>query len=286
MLRIKSKKISVQFITLAVLCLCYGFMIYLSLPPAYAALPPPQPYFIVDADQTPAVVYRIVNKKSSIFFKRRSGRISSIALRGEQLYFCSPDDRRIYQRIGQRERVVFEHKTYIRDIAIDPSGYLYFSVASGAKGDGRIYKLSPRVDELGREGRFSISSDSQRRPIQVRLSTVDKYWEGDFAFDAQGHLYLSSGKRIPASIYKIQKQGENRYGVPQHRYRDNKGAIKGIAIDPRNSNFIYFADWGRTIYGLNIRSLGRNVTFSGKVAGSSKPHLSDVAFDIRSPRKN
>lgn len=298
MLRIKHKKISVQFITLAVLCLCYGLMIYLSLAPAYAAALPPQPsYYVVDAYQTPGAVYKIVNRTPRPFFRRRLGSISSIALWRGQLYFCSANDKRIYQkRTGQQqERVVFEHRTYIRDVAVDPSGYLYFSEASGAKGDGRIYKLSPRVNELEDDGHFSIATDSQSRPVQVqvRLSTVDKFWAGDFTFDeqgnnaqgnnAQGNLYLSSGNHIPAFIYRVKIEKGSQYGSPRKIYKDSRGAIKGIAIDPNDPDFIYYADWKQTIYKLNIRNSRRIRAFSGSIARSRNQHLSDIAFNIRRP---
>ena len=288
MLRIKSEKISVQFITLAVLCLCYGLMIYLSLPPAYAALspqPPQPPYYIVDADQTPCIVYRIVNRKPSIFFKRRSGTISSIAFWRGQLYFCPANDKRIYvKKPNEPERIVFIHNTYVRDVAIDPSGSLYFTEANGAKSDGRIYKLTPPVDKLGSKG---FSRQSRQPFYTVQLKTVDGFWAGDFTFDAQRNLYLSSGNRTPASIYRVLRVREGQYGSPERRiYKDSRGSIKGIAIDPRNSNFIYYANWGRTIYRLNIDNSRRSVAFSGNVAKSRNPHLSDVALDIRSPRRN
>ena len=201
---------------------------------------------------------------------------------------------RIHQRMGQRERVVFEHTSIVRDIAVDSSGNLYFTEASGAKGDGRIYQLTPSVNNLGPKGRFSISSTSRKGPIQVRLSTVDKFWEGDFTFDSQGKLYLCSGNHIPAFIYRVPKDPNGVYGRPQRVYKDSRGAIKGIAIepnvkDPNNPDFIYYADWGRSIFRLRIDNLRRSVAFSGsfsvsgKVAKSRNPHLSDIAFDIRSP---
>lgn len=290
MLRIKSINISMRFITLAVLCLCYGLMMYLSLSPAYAVPPSQQPYYVVDAYQTPGVVYKIENRRPGVFFRRRLGSISSIALWRGQLYFCSANDKRIYQkRTGQQqERVVFEHRTYIRDLAVDPNGNLYFSEASGAKGNGRIYKLSPRVNELRPDRRFSISSDSRMNPVQVRLSTVDGFWAGDFTFDAQSNLYLSSGNRTPASIYRVLRVTEGRYGSPERRiYRDSRGAIKGIAMPNIQSNtrqdFIYYADWKQTIYKLNIRNSRRIRAFSGSIARSRNPHLSDIAFDIISP---
>lgn len=280
MLRIKHKDMFMQFIALVVLCLFAGLTMSLWLNPACAAPPPQQPYYVVDAYQTPGVVYRIVKRTPRPFFERQSGNISSIALWRGQLYFCSANDKRIYQkRTGQQqERVVFEHRTYIRDVAVDPNGNLYFSEASGARGNGRIYKIER--EQIG---------DSSARPIlyhTVLLRDVDGFWAGDFTFDSQGNIYLSTGNRSPAFIYKIPKEEGGQYGSPQKRYRDTKGAIKGIIVDPRNSDFIYYADWGRTVYGLNIRSLRRNVTFSGNVAGSRNPHLSDVALDIRSPRRN
>lgn len=291
MLRIKHKNISMQFVTLVVLCMCFGLVMSLWLTSTHAAQPPQQPYYVVDTYQTPGTVYRIVNRKPGVFFRRRLGSISSIAIwgdKGDKLFFCSANDRRIYQRIGQREKVVFEHRTYIRDVAVDPNGNLYFSEASGAKSDGRIYKLSPPVNELEDDGRFSIATDSQSSPVQVRLSTVDGFWAGDFTFDAESNLYLSSGNRTPASIYRVLRVTEGQYGSPERRiYRDSRGAIKGIAMPNIHSktrqDFIYYADWKQTIYKLNIRNSRRIRAFSGSIARSRNQHLSDIAFDIKSP---
>ena len=297
MLRNEYKNISVIFTSLGVLCLWLCLILSLRLAPTHAqpqrqsaSAPRQPPYYAVDSFQKPGMVYRIVNWKPSIFFRRRSGSISSIALWGGQLYFCSANDRRIYQRMGQRERVVFEHRTYIRDVAVDPKGNLYFSEASGPKGDGRIYKLTPPVDKIESKG---FSRQSHQPFYTVQLRTVDKFWEGDFTFDSQGKLYLCSGNHIPAFIYKVPKEN-GVYGRPQRVYKDSRGAIKGIAIepnvmDPNKPDFICYADWGRSIFRLRIDNLRRSVAFSGsfsvsgKVVKSQSPHLSDVAFDIRSP---
>ncbi len=62
MLRIKSINISMRFITLAVLCLWYGLMMFLCLPPAFAQMQKQAtyaeepPYYVVDAYQTPGEV--------------------------------------------------------------------------------------------------------------------------------------------------------------------------------------------------------------------------------------
>ena len=283
MLRTKHENISMQFIALAVLCLFAGLTMYLSLAPAYAVPPPKQPYYVVDADQSPGKVYRIVKRTPRPSFERQSGNISSIALWNGQLYFCSANDRRIYQRIEERERVVFEHTSYVRDIAVDPNGNFYFSAASGAGSDGAIYELRPRANELGSTQRFSIS---RRSPIRVYLETVDGFWAGDFTFDEQCNLYLSTGNRTPSFIYRVPRQEGSRYGSPQTIYKDTEGPIKGISIDPSNQNVVYYADWKQTIYKFDIRNSTRSREFSRNIAGSRKPHLSDVAFDIRSPRRN
>jgi sugar lactone lactonase YvrE len=251
-------------------------MLSLWLAPANAAPPPRQHYFVVDAYQMPGTVFRIQNREPSVFFRRQSGGISSIALWRGQLFFCSGNDRRIYLKMGQLERIVFEHNEYVRDIAVDKNGYLYFSEASGARSDGRIYRLTPHVNNLGSQ---SFSLQSTQPFYTVRLNTVDGFWSGDFTFDARDNLYQSSGNRIPAYLYRVSNQG-GQYGSPQRLYRDTKGAIKGIAIDPRNPNFAYYADWKQTIYGLSISSLRRNVIFSQNIARTRSPHLSDVAFDI------
>ena len=291
MLRTKYKNISIQFVTLLTLCMSFVLVISLLLTSTHAAQPPQQPYYFVDAYQFPGTVYRMQSRKPSVFFRRQSGGISSIVLWRGQLYFCSANDRRIYQRTGkQQERVVFEHRTYIRDIAVDPSGYLYFSMASGAGGDGRIYKLNPPVNKLENDGHFSIASDSRKDPIQVHLKTVDGFWAGDFTFDAQGNLYLSTGNRSPAFIYKADKIKCGQYDSPQKLFKDTKGAIKGIAIepnsaDPNNPIFIYYADWEQSIHIFNINDLGRIIAFSfpEKKARRDNRHLSDIAFNIRRP---
>ncbi len=283
MLKMKHNNISMQLITLVVLCVCCSLLMSLWLTPTHAAQPPQQPYYVVNAYQTPGVVYRIVNRKPEPFFGRRAGTITSIAFCNGQLYFCSTNDKKIYQKIEEQERVVFEHRTFIRDVAVDPNGNLHFSEASGANGDGKIYKLSPRVDEIRPKQRYSISNEE--KPIQVRLSTVDEFWAGDFTFDAWDNLYLSNGNLTPAFIYRLEKMKGSQYGSPRKIYKDTQGAIKGIAVDPSNSDFIYYADWKHTIHKLNLRYLGRTLEFSRNIVKSDNPHISDVAFDVKIRRK-
>jgi WD40 repeat protein len=268
-----------MFVTL---CLLFGLMMYLSLPFTYGAELRMQPYYVVDAYQTPGGVYRIVNSKSSVFFRRESDSISSIALCNRQLFFCSAKDKRIYQKMGREERVVFEHNTFIQDISVDSGGNLYFSVAYGANGDGRIYKLTPSVNQVGDDG---FSPQSNQPFYAVRLNTVDGFWAGNFAFDEQGNLYLGSGNRLPAFIYRLDKIKGNQYKPPRKIYKDAENAIKGIAMEPTNMNFAYYVDWKQTIHKVNLRYSIHSVEHSENIAGSRNPHLSDVAFDVRIRRR-
>ncbi|MEN2974168.1 MAG: hypothetical protein ABDH32_01160 [Candidatus Caldarchaeales archaeon] len=84
--------------------------------------------------------------------------------------------------------VVFEHTTYVRCIRFGPENRMYFSEATGAGGNGKIYKIVQNMPKLYYE---------------VRLEDVDGFWAGNFEFDSQGRLYLSSGNTIPASLYLV-----------------------------------------------------------------------------------
>jgi hypothetical protein len=277
MLRTKHDNISIKFVALLTFCLCCGLTMYLYLAPAYAVPPPRQNFYVVDAYPTPGKVYRIQDRKPGIFFIRDSGNISSIALCEGHLFFCSNNNSRIYQKMERQERVVFEHNTYIRDIAVDSAGNMYFSVANDARGNGTIYRLTPPVNNLGSQ-RFSLQSTEPF--YTINLNNVDGFWAGNFIFDVRDNLYLSSG-HTPTFIYKVQKEGNNQYGSPQKIYEDTKGSIKGIAIDPDAPNFAYYTDWKQTIYKLDITNSKRSVEFSGNIAVSRSPRLSDIAFDVR-----
>jgi len=70
-------------------------------------------------------------------------------------------------------RVVFTHTTYVRDVAFDPSGNLYFSESSGAGGEGKIYRLD-------------LTTGTATLFYTVRLASVGGFWSGDFAYSPDG----------------------------------------------------------------------------------------------------
>ena len=98
MLRIRNKSIPMLLITVVVLCIFCGLGMSHWLTSTHAAQPPQQPYYVVDAFETPAAVYRITNREPNILFKRDSGTIVSFALCNGRFYFCPINDKRIFQR--------------------------------------------------------------------------------------------------------------------------------------------------------------------------------------------
>ena len=101
--------------------------------------------------------------------------------------------------VGGAEDAIYTHTTYIRDVAFvrDEPGrwHLRFSEACGAYGDGKIY----RIEDDGTVSLF----------FEVPLEEVGGFWAGDFAFNPFNSLvlYLSSGNKVPAHIYRVSESG-------------------------------------------------------------------------------
>ena len=193
-------------------------------------------------------------------FTRETGRISSFTFHPaipEKLYFVNANDNKIYRThyMNNRwypEEVVYEHTTYIDEIAFafenpnDPSTLrLFFSEAHGA-GGGKIYKIVSNKAKL--------------------YYTVSFWWAGTFAFDENGVLYLSSGNRVPASIYKV----SNLNKPPVKIFTFNE-PIMGFVV---KDNTIYFANHGDKIYKLDLNTKSVTVVYSN----ASHKHISDVGF--------
>ncbi len=143
------------------------------------------------------------------------------------LYYSDANQNRLIRAIGNQITVVYTHSTYLRDIAFDPQGQIYFSESTGAFRDGRIYRL-----ENGVAVPF----------LTVSLASVDGFWAGNFAFAPDGTLYLSTGNRIGSHIYRISG------GVPTSVYSAPTEAIAGLDFDSAGN--IYYADWFHRIYRL------------------------------------
>jgi len=219
--------------------------------------------YYTDAKESPGSVYQAGTPHPH--YTRRSGNIYSFLFHPgvpEKLYFVNANENKIYLTAltgtgYSAEQVVYTHPTYVRDIAfaLDEAGdpHLYFSEATGAGANGMIYRL---------EGNGTATPF-----YEVRLSDVGGSWAGDFAFDTEGNLYLSSGNRIPASIYRIR----SGTGAVETVYTDNAEPIKGLIVQ---DGHIYYANWRDTIYDLNLTD-GRKTDI---YTDPYRTWLSDVGF--------
>ncbi len=198
-------------------------------------------YFAV-ASENPGSIYmlNLSTRDVSVLYTRPSGQLSSFTFHPkipEKLYFANANDNKVFRVLWLRdhwteEEVVWEHTTYVRDIAFGPEPTfgtpvpkprltLFFSEATGA-GGGKIYYTR------------------NNRP--VLYYRVNVTWAGNFAFDEDGNLYLSSGNTVPASIYKV-------VGGTLHTVYSHNESIKGFVV---RGGKIYFSNWGGAIYVLDL----------------------------------
>jgi len=217
--------------------------------PSYHTVPPRIPgfltFYFTDAFENPGSIYKFdgLNRSVSTIYTRPRGQIYSFTFHPfvpEKLYFVNANDNKIFritwlQDHWSPEEVVYEHTTYVRDIAFapDPSPTappssagprwtLFFSEAWGAKG-GKIYYF-----------------DRSNRPVLFFDVPFD--WAGDFAFDENGCLYLSSGNVSPAKLYKV--EGRNVITLYEH-----PRPIKGFVV---KEGKVYFTDWDGSVLLLDL----------------------------------
>lgn len=96
----------------------------------------------------------------------------------------------------------------IKEVNLGPGEVLYFSHARGSAADGRIMKVAGGLTTLY---------------TNVTLLNVDGFWAGNFAFDPAGKLYVSSGNKMGAKIYRYPTDGT----TPEVVFKE-KGAIMGF----------------------------------------------------------
>jgi hypothetical protein len=235
----------------------------LSISPSEEARTPVDIYF-ADARESPGSVYRLGATLGSeeTIYTRPSRNIYSFSFHPyvpEKLYYVNANEDKIYRSSETatgwtREETVFDHDTYVRDLAfdLDQDGdlVLYFSEATGAGANGKIYRIEDDAPVLYRT---------------IALSDVGGFWAGDFAFGEDGTLYLSSGNRVPASIYKLDEGGV------QEIFADGKEPIKGLAY---RDGSLYYANWGTKIYCLDLKTGERAEVY----LNPERKWLSDVGF--------
>jgi len=234
----------------------------------FHVLPPPLPpgrgidiYFCDANEEKGSVYHRSATGVETKVYTRPAGRIYSFLFApwdADKLYFVDANQLHIYlKKLGPGappESVVHTHTTYVRDIEVDRDGRMYFSEATGAGGDGKIWRLNG-------DGSVTLY-------YTVSLSRVDGFWSGNFCFDPDGVLYLSNGNTVGASIYRV----DIATNTVSKLYTDSAGSIKGITFG--QDGLLYYADWRQRIYALDLETGTRTQVYYN----ATRQWTSDVAF--------
>lgn len=175
----------------------------------------------------PGAIFGIEGGAPVELFRAATGRIYHVAFADDGTAYISNSNTNDIVSLAPGATVVepvFSHTTYSRDIALDEDERLHFSEATGAAGDGTIYRL---------DGGVAV-------PIYtVRLADVGGFWAGDFTFEPSGVLYISTGNRIGGKIYRIDDPAAE--SPPIEVYSLSGEAVTGIAFD-RDGGF-FFTNW-------------------------------------------
>jgi len=223
--------------------------------------------YFTDSFQTTGSVYELIGSASSPIFTF-SGTLS-----GNRAYHSAFDPRtgKLYVSNSNQFKLfavnsatgaasdVFTHTTFLRDVAFDPAGNLYFSEATGAGADGKIYRLD-------------LTSGTATVFYNVLRSSVGGFWAGDFTFAPDGHLYISTGNVVGGRVYRIDDPAAA--SAPVSVYSIAAESVTGIAFD-RYGQF-YYSNWDSTaghIYQLQLGTGTRTLIFSAPGAG-----IWDVSF--------
>lgn len=187
--------------------------------------------YVADGGDPVGRIYRVRQGELREIHRRPSGRIYSLAVAPDGgIYFSDHNDFHIYRlRAGKEERI-YSHTTYTRNVRFDAGGRFYFSEASGAGRDGTIYGLN-------------LQTGVATPVFRVRLGEIDGFWAGNFAFAPDGRLWLSSGNRIPASLYQVE-------GERLRRMLNAAGSITGLTFT-RGGDLLY-ADWRQRLYRIEL----------------------------------
>ena len=168
--------------------------------------------FIADSKDGPTPIIQILTDGSasprSVTYSSSTSEpvsaIAAIALFGQsEAYFVPANSWLIMMTDVRETRLVYEHDALIRDIAFDSHGILFFSEASGAGGDKRIYRLG------------FMGEGEAGPPLKIiKLNEVGGFWAGNFTFEQSDRLFVSTGNRVPSAIYESTATGfERRYSL-------------------------------------------------------------------------
>jgi hypothetical protein len=180
----------------------------------------------------PSLVYAWNGKSEhpALLFSRKSRFVKdlhafAVGRDGRQYYLCWNEPSLVLAD-KDGEKKIFTHTTYVRDLALDEDDNIYFSEATGAGADGKIYRLVPATDKAAARVELFYTVDPGK---------VSGRWIGNFAFgrNARGQvdtstLYLSSGNHVPASIFRVTRN-QGQWSAPTWVYKAG-GTILGLVL--------------------------------------------------------
>lgn len=192
------------------------------------SLLPPNFTYLATYNLNPGKILRVDGATEQVVLTRPAGPLTSFVFDGPTVtpppsaadwaYFCNAiNGVKIYRA---DDSTVYTHTTYVRDLAVGPDGALYFSEASGAGGDGKIY----RFDAAGTPSLF----------YTVSLAQVGGFFAGNFAFDPLGTLYISNGNIEGASLWQCPIPG----AAARVFQRTDDGVIMGFCF-PGVNTFLF-----------------------------------------------
>ncbi len=111
---------------------------------------------------------------------------------------------------------------------------LFFSISWGAGQDGLIYRVTA---EDSAEVYYTVDLDHLGLPS----CGAGGQWAGDFDFDDDGNLYLSSGNSIPSGLFMARRLGSgDLHHRPDLVTQRTEGGMVGLA---HAEGALYFYDW-------------------------------------------
>ena len=146
----------------------------------------------------------------------------------------------------QIEKCFYEHTTYNRDVVLDGQDNVYFSEASGAGVDGKIYRIDSHPGAAAPKATLFCT---------VHLAEVGRSWGGSFAFGrtAAGGLdtdtlYLASGNQIPSKIFRLARR--NDVWSKAEQLLQVAMSIDSLAVTAPNEGYLVSRSENR-VYRLN-----------------------------------
>ncbi|MDJ0825949.1 MAG: hypothetical protein QNJ16_10650 [Rhodobacter sp.] len=210
--------------------------------------------YVTDGREDPGHVYQldVTHGNREAVFANPKGHLSALALLDDVLYFLNANSQEIYRSVdGCQFQLLYTHSDYVRDLAFDSAGTLHFSAARGAAEDGTIFALD-------------TASGVATAKYSVPLEATGGFWAGTFAFDPDDVLYVSSGNRIPASIYRYDDPGYTQVYQAQNPIM----SFQFIASDT-----LVYAD-----HGQELRRLENFTTDTAYARNPDTVWMNDVVF--------